>query len=41
VILVAKNDAAHQKLAAQFSGRRVEKVYLALVHGVVSRKRRH
>lgn len=35
VILVAKNDAAHRKLAAQFSGRRVEKVYLALVHGAV------
>ncbi len=33
VMLVAKNDAAHQKLATQFSGRRVEKVYLALVHG--------
>src|ERR1017187_6089922 len=35
VILVAKNDAAHRKLAAQFSGRHVEKVYLALVHGAV------
>ena len=33
VLLVAKNDAAHQSLAAQFSGRKVEKVYLALVHG--------
>jgi 23S rRNA pseudouridine1911/1915/1917 synthase len=33
VLLVAKNDAAHRQLAAQFSGRRVEKVYLALVHG--------
>jgi 23S rRNA pseudouridine1911/1915/1917 synthase len=39
VILVAKNDAAHQDLAAQFSGRRVEKVYLALSHGVVDRDR--
>jgi len=38
VILVAKNDAAHQKLAAQFSGRRVEKVYLALVHGAVKQE---
>jgi 23S rRNA pseudouridine1911/1915/1917 synthase len=36
VLLVAKNDAAHQQLAAQFSGRRVEKVYLALVHGRVA-----
>ena len=35
VLLVAKNDAAHQQLAAQFSGRQVEKVYLALVHGNV------
>jgi 23S rRNA pseudouridine1911/1915/1917 synthase len=35
VILVAKNDAAHRKLAAQFSSRRVEKVYLALVHGAL------
>jgi len=38
VILVAKNDAAHRKLAAQFSGRRVEKVYLALVHGAVKQE---
>jgi 23S rRNA pseudouridine1911/1915/1917 synthase len=35
VLLVAKNDRAHQNLAEQFSGRRVEKTYLALVHGVV------
>ncbi|MCU1232769.1 MAG: ribosomal large subunit pseudouridine synthase [Candidatus Solibacter sp.] len=35
VMLVAKNDAAHQNLAAQFSGREVEKVYLTLVHGAV------
>jgi 23S rRNA pseudouridine1911/1915/1917 synthase len=35
VILVAKNDAAHQALAAQFSGRQVEKIYVALVHGTV------
>ena len=33
VLLVAKNDAAHQQLAGQFSSRRVEKTYLALVHG--------
>ena len=36
VLQVAKHDAAHQQLAAQFSGRRVEKVYLALVHGRVA-----
>jgi 23S rRNA pseudouridine1911/1915/1917 synthase len=33
VLLVAKNDAAHHNLAAQFVGRQVEKIYLALVHG--------
>ncbi len=35
VLLVAKNDQAHRILAAQFSGRRMEKTYLALVHGTV------
>ncbi|HUA17105.1 MAG TPA: RluA family pseudouridine synthase [Bryobacteraceae bacterium] len=35
VILVARTDAAHRNLADQFSSRRVEKVYLALVHGRV------
>lgn len=35
VLLVARTDAAHRHLAAQFSGRRVEKTYLALVHGRV------
>src|SRR5262249_28966397 len=34
VLLVAKNDAAHQNLAAQFAAREVDKVYLALVQGV-------
>jgi 23S rRNA pseudouridine1911/1915/1917 synthase len=38
VLLVAKNDAAHQRLAAQFSGRLVEKIYLALVHGKVKQE---
>ncbi len=38
VLLVAKNDAAHQKLAAQFSGREVEKTYVALVHGRVKQE---
>ena len=36
-LLVAKNDAAHRRLAAQFSGREVEKDYLALVHGAVKK----
>src|SRR5579859_3037908 len=33
LIVVAKNDAAHGKLAAQFARREVKKTYLALVHG--------
>ena len=36
VLLVAKNDAAHQRLSEQFSERQVEKTYLALVHGRVA-----
>ena len=35
VLLVAKTDAAHRRLAEQFASRRVEKTYLALVHGKV------
>jgi 23S rRNA pseudouridine1911/1915/1917 synthase len=35
VLLVAKNDAAHRKLAEQFASRRVRKIYLALAHGSV------
>ena len=35
VLLVAKNDAAHRELAAQFAGREVRKTYLALVEGEV------
>jgi 23S rRNA pseudouridine1911/1915/1917 synthase len=34
-MLVARYDAAHRALAAQFAGRTVEKVYLALAHGLV------
>ncbi len=33
LILVAKTDAAHRKLAAQFAKREVKKQYVALVHG--------
>ncbi|MGE5204758.1 MAG: RluA family pseudouridine synthase [Chlamydiota bacterium] len=33
LIVVAKNDFAHRRLAAQFSGRQVRKQYIALVHG--------
>ena len=33
LIVVAKNDDAHRKLAEQFSRREVKKTYIALVHG--------
>src|SRR5271166_4992815 len=32
LIVVAKNDVMHRKLAQQFSGRQVKKLYVALVH---------
>jgi 23S rRNA pseudouridine1911/1915/1917 synthase len=35
VLLVAKTDAAHQNLAAQFAARQVRKIYLTAVHGRV------
>ena len=35
VVLVAKNDAAHRALAAQFARREVEKTYVALAWGVL------
>ena len=37
LIIVAKNDEAHSKLAAQFAAREVKKKYIALVHGWVKR----
>jgi 23S rRNA pseudouridine1911/1915/1917 synthase len=33
LIVVAKNDESHRRLAAQFSKRIVKKTYIALVHG--------
>jgi 23S rRNA pseudouridine1911/1915/1917 synthase len=33
LIMVAKNDEAHRRLAAQFARREVKKTYIALVHG--------
>ncbi len=33
LVVVAKNDIAHRKLARQFAGREVKKTYTALVHG--------
>jgi 23S rRNA pseudouridine1911/1915/1917 synthase len=38
VLLVARNDRAHRALAAQFHDRKVEKIYLALVHGLMRSK---
>ncbi len=37
VLLIAKSDEAHLRLAAQFEHREVEKRYLALAHGRLSR----
>ena len=39
LIVVAKNDEAHRKLAAQFARRQVKKTYIALVHGWLNRDR--
>lgn len=36
-LVVAKRDQAHQNLAAQFAGREVNKVYLAVVKGIPHR----
>lgn len=34
LLIVAKNDLAHQSLSQQFKSRRIQKTYWALVHGV-------
>src|SRR5262245_17196646 len=39
LIVVAKNDEMHRKLAAQFSRRQVKKTYIALVHGAMKAER--
>ena len=39
LIVVAKNDEAHRKLAAQFARRQVKKTYIALVHGAMKTDR--
>lgn len=39
LIIVAKNDRAHSKLAEMFSGRAIRKTYIALVHGEVKAAR--
>ena len=35
LLVVAKNDLAHQELARQFKNRKILKQYIALVHGVI------
>ena len=39
LIVVAKNDEAHRKLAAQFAKREVKKTYIALAHGWLKQER--
>src|SRR5437867_9722179 len=39
LIIVARNDIAHRKLATEFSRRRVKKTYIALVHGWLKQDR--
>ncbi len=34
-VVIARNDHAHARLGAQFSARKVQKTYLALVHGTL------
>lgn len=40
VMVIAKNDAAHQELARQFHDREVDKHYIALVWGLVQQRKR-
>lgn len=39
VLLVARHDSAHRRLSEQFRSRTVEKIYVALVHGVTKHER--
>ncbi|MGA7523041.1 MAG: RluA family pseudouridine synthase [Acidobacteriaceae bacterium] len=39
LMIVARNDAAHAKLAAMFAERKVRKTYIALVHGHLKQDR--
>ena len=39
LLVVAKNDVSHRKLAAQFAARSAKKTYIALVHGSVKQDR--
>lgn len=38
IIVVAKDDSTHRKLGEMFAARELEKTYLALVHGAVTRE---
>ena len=39
LMVVAKNDLAHQALARQFKNRTIKKEYIALAHGILSREK--
>lgn len=39
LIIVARNDAAHARLAEMFSRRQIKKTYIALVHGALKQDR--
>lgn len=39
LLVVAKNDASHRSLAAQFANRSAKKTYIALVHGFMEQDR--
>lgn len=39
LIIIARNDTAHTRLAAMFSGRQIRKTYMALVHGELKQDR--
>src|SRR5207237_642502 len=39
LLVVAKNDLAHERLSDQFRDRQVFKMYIALVHGRLSKER--
>jgi 23S rRNA pseudouridine1911/1915/1917 synthase len=39
LIIVAKTDTAHRRLALEFSGRKVKKTYTALVHGFMAQSK--
>ena len=38
IIVVAKDDSTHRKLSEMFADRELEKTYIALVHGAVTRE---